>query len=282
MVSFTLCADDYGLNSEVNNAINSLVHNGRLNAVSCMAVGNAFTATSLLEAVSEAPFPVEIGLHLTLTEYAPLSAMPKLTEEDMLPQVERLLIKSHLKRINCAEVCVELERQFDAFESAFGRKPDFVDGHQHVQIFPGIRDEVVNLVVSRMGPAGAGSGWVRCCDAPTSDLFLSPNLRSMLLAVMSRRQRARLARAGLRHNDRFYGVNTFDPAQSFRTLMQGWLQRVARREDHTLIMCHPGMAGSDPTDPIAVRRPDEYSYLASEDFMDDLERFEVELAPPAR
>ncbi len=282
MVSFTLCADDYGLNSEVNNAINALVRDGRLNAVSCMAVGNAFNAPTLLEAVSEAPLPVEIGLHLTLTEYAPLAAMPKLTEEVVLPQVEQLLIKSHLRRINRAEVFLELERQFNAFESAFGRKPDFVDGHQHVQIFPGIRDEVVNLVVSRLGEAKAGSCWVRCCDSPISDLFFSPNLRAVLLAAMSRRQKGRLASAGLRYNDRFYGVNTFDPAQSFRTLMQGWLQKVARREDHTLIMCHPGMPGSDPADPIATRRPDEYSYLASHDFTDDLERFEVQLASHAR
>ncbi len=281
MPCIILCADDYGLNSEVNNAINSLVRNGRLNAVSCMAVGNAFTAPALLEAVSEAPLPVEIGLHLTLTEYAPLGAMPKLTEEDMLPQVERLLIKSHLRQIDRSEIHLELERQFDAFETAFGRKPDFVDGHQHVQIFPVIRDEVVNLVVSRMGAAEAGSGWVRCCDSPASDLFLSPNLRAMLLAAMSRRHRARLARAGLRSNDRFYGVNTFDPAQSFRSLMQGWMRKVTRRKGHTLIMCHPGMPGSDPTDPIAARRPDEYSYLASADFVEDLERFEVALAPRA-
>jgi signal transduction histidine kinase len=33
--------------------------------------------------------------------------------------------------------------QLTAFQSAFGHPPDFVDGHQHVQLFPQIRDAVL-------------------------------------------------------------------------------------------------------------------------------------------
>ena len=36
----------------------------------------------------------------------------------------------------------EITRQFEAFAAAFGRPPDFVDGHHHVHLFPQIRDAV--------------------------------------------------------------------------------------------------------------------------------------------
>jgi len=270
LLSLTLCADDYGLNPEVNDAIHALIHAGRLNAVSCMTVGSAVEAQPLLETVANAPLKVQVGLHLTLTEYTPLDVMPKSTSGRRFPEVGSLLAKSHLRQIDRTEITAELNRQFDAFEDAFGRIPDFVDGHQHVHIFPGIRHDVIKLMIERMGARGAEPGWSRCCDAPTIDLLRIRNPRAILLAMMARRQRNLLQPAGLRFNDRFYGVNGFDPNQPFRTLMQGWLKMVVRRSTSALIMCHPGRPSSDPDDPIAARRPDELAYLSSDDFAEDL------------
>ena len=37
----------------------------------------------------------------------------------------------------------EVRAQFEAFADAFGRPPDFVDGHQHVHLFPQVREAVL-------------------------------------------------------------------------------------------------------------------------------------------
>lgn len=277
MTRLTLCSDDYGLNTEVNDAILALVLAGRLNAVSCMAVGPTFDGQSLREAVSRSPIPVQIGLHLTLTEYRPLTAMPRFAKGGSFPSVSSLLVRSHLRRINRADVKLEFERQFDVFDSVFGCPPDFADGHQHVHIFPGIREVVFELALARLGGLRSNSGWVRCCDAPTTDLIALRDPRAMLLAAMSRRHRSRRVRAGLLSNKRFYGVNAFDRRQSFRALMRRWLGFVAKGSSPSLIMCHPGLGAPVEGDPIAERRADEFSYLKSDQFIEDLNTFDLSL-----
>ena len=48
-----------------------------------------------------------------------------------------------LGRPRAAEIAAEIARQLDAFEDALGRAPDFIDGHQHVHVLPGIRRAVL-------------------------------------------------------------------------------------------------------------------------------------------
>ena len=273
MTRLTLCADDYGLNTQVNDAILALVLAGRLNAVSCMAVGPAFDGQSLIDAVSRSPIPVQIGLHLTLTEYTPLTPMPHFAKNGTFPTVGSLLVRSHLRRTDRAVIKLELERQLDAFISIFDRPPDFIDGHQHIHIFPGIREIVVELADAWMEGQGPNPGWVRCCDAPTVDLIALRDPRAILLAAMSRRHRSDRSRAAPRGNDRFYGVNTFDRRQSFQALMQRWLGFVAKGSSPSLIMCHPGLGAPVEGDPISERRADEYLYLNSDLFFEDLSTF---------
>ncbi len=38
---------------------------------------------------------------------------------------------------------LEIARQFAAFQAGFGRTPDYVDGHQHIHVFPQIRGAVL-------------------------------------------------------------------------------------------------------------------------------------------
>ena len=46
--------------------------------------------------------------------------------------------------------------QLAAFKELFGRAPDFVDGHQHVQLFPQVRDAFLAAVKE-----AAPDAWVR-------------------------------------------------------------------------------------------------------------------------
>src|SRR6185369_3756580 len=137
-----LCADDYGIAPGVNAAIRDLVTRGRLNATSVMVVAPSFShaeanALSVLNADRQR---AAIGLHLTLTgplkpltpDYTPIA------DGAFLPLATTLRLAMQ-QRLDMTALCAEIRAQFEAFAAAFGRPPDFVDGHQHVHLFPQVR-----------------------------------------------------------------------------------------------------------------------------------------------
>ena len=106
MARLTLCADDFGLGPEIDEAILSLIEQGRLNAVSCMPTGPTFGANiaSLLDAAHHAPIPVQIGLHLTFTEYSPAGEMPELAPDGVLPEIGTLIRKAYTGQLHRPEI----------------------------------------------------------------------------------------------------------------------------------------------------------------------------------
>lgn len=288
MTRLTLCSDDFGLSRSVDEAIIDLVRNGRLNAVSCMVVGDDFArkASDLRAAAAGAPVKVEIGLHLTLTEYAPLAAMPALAPDGRFPSVGALLLKSHLGGVNAPEINAEIGRQWQRFGDVMGHAPDFIDGHQHAHLMPGVRA----CVIERARDGLPAHGWVRSCFADHPELRMTAlsSWRLRIISGLAKKMQRLLRTAGIATNPHFYGINDFNRGENFAGLMQGWLRLAASRGDWSVIMCHPGRAPSsaeiDPAnrthpihDPIAARRADEYAYFAGPNFPKDLERFGLTL-----
>lgn len=263
----TLCADDYGLSEGVNRGICRLVRQGRLNAVSCMAGAPALDPAALMDAVAAAPIPVAIGLHLTLTEYAPLGPMPRLAPDDALPGIGRVLMTAFRGGLDAVEVGAEIDRQYRRFEEVFGARPTFLDGHQHVHLVPCMRNSVVALAAAQ--PAGF---LVRSCRVPWSHQLRLTDLRASFLSALDRPLSRRLRLEGVAANIAFYGVNRFVPGMDFGALMRRWLGLAAAQQEPALIMCHPGEAAPPGTwpDPIALRRPEELAYLTNDDFPADL------------
>lgn len=72
-----VCLDDYGLHGGVDTAARALIRLGRLSAVSVMSDGATWPASAdaLRAACRDAPLPVDVGLHLNLTE--PGRGMPR-------------------------------------------------------------------------------------------------------------------------------------------------------------------------------------------------------------
>src|SRR4029077_1592597 len=156
-----LCADDYGLSPGVNRAIRDLVERGRLNATSVMVVGPAIgsdeTAT-LNDVAAESP-RCAIGLHTTLTApFRPLTMHFKPVDGGMFLPFPKLLRGGLLRRLDPEIIRAELMVQLAAFRELFGRAPDFVDGHQHVQLFPQVRDAFLAAVKDAAPDAGGGQG----------------------------------------------------------------------------------------------------------------------------
>ena len=274
----TLCADDYGIAPGVGRAIRDLAEAGRLTATSCMTVFPEWPDEAAL--LRRLDGRIEVGLHLTLTDQAPLAAMPRLAPAGRLPPLGRLIGLAHLGRLDPAEIAGEARRQLDAFIAAFGRAPDFIDGHQHVHLLPVVRAAVLTLFD---GPLDARRCWLRSCAEPWHRIAGRgvDVRRAAVVAALARPLRRQAGRRGIAQNDSFRGVNGFPAGRTAAEVFPRFLAGPGARP---LVMCHPGVADRvlAGRDPIAAAREDELRYLLSDGFAADLARAGRRLAPLPR
>jgi predicted glycoside hydrolase/deacetylase ChbG (UPF0249 family) len=256
-----LCADDYGIAPGVSAAIRDLIARRRINATSVMVVSPHMSGTAASELLQAAAgTKAAIGLHLTLT--APFQgSVPVLrgrTSPAFLP-IGKTLLASALRRVDPARLRAEVQAQLSAFERLLGRPPDFVDGHQHVHLFPQISDAVLGVTKTR-----APRAWVRQCGQPSPGLRAA-DPKGRLIDAFSRSFRRRASAAGIATNPAFAGTYSFRPEADFAALFPGFVRGLP---DGGLVMCHPGHVDAEliALDPVTTLRELEYAYLVGEDY----------------
>jgi len=271
-----LCADDYGMAPGVNRAIRTLIAHGRLNATSVMTAAPHLGAEAdeLAKLNVVAPRAL-IGLHVTLTApFKPLSQHFAPLRHHAFPPLAELMRLAMTRRLKRDHFAAEIAAQLAAFRAAFGRAPDFIDGHQHAHLLPVVRDAFLAVV-----GAQAPQAWVRqCARARRARPLNDP--KGLVLDVLSVRFRARAERLGIRTNPAFAGAYAFTPKADFPTIFPRFL---AGLPDGGLVMCHPGFV--DPAlkslDSLTDLREREFAYFDSDAFLRDLARHHVALANPA-
>jgi predicted glycoside hydrolase/deacetylase ChbG (UPF0249 family) len=149
---FVLCADDFALTEGVSRSILALLEQGKLSATGAMT--NRPHWRRLAGELGRFSGKADLGLHLNLTCATPLGKMPRLAAGGELPKLGDLARAAATSPSARKEIAGEITRQLDAFEDALGRAPDFVDGHQHVHVLPGVRRAVLDAVARRYS-AGA-------------------------------------------------------------------------------------------------------------------------------
>ena len=270
-----LCADDYGISSGVNAAIRDLVLRGRLNAASVIVVAPTFSRSEAvsLSILNAGIRRVAIGLHVTLTaplrpltkDFAPLRDGAFLALEDMMRE-------AFLRRLNSNLLAAEVRAQLAAFITAFGRPPDFIDGHRHVHLLPRVRDAVL-AAAAELAPGA----WVRQCGsrAPVVQRLSDP--KGLLVDVLSRGLRRRAHKLGIATNPAFAGTYTYTADADFAALFPRFLDAIP---EAGLIMCHPGVVDAEleRLDPLTTLREREYAYFLGEDFPRVLAEHGVALA----
>ncbi len=261
-----LCADDYGIAPGVNAAIRDLIARRRINATSVMVVAPSLdveAVDSLLRVAADGS--AEIGLHVTLTApFAPLTMLYGPQKAGMFLPLARTLRASLMRRLDTAALLTEVEAQIASFAAKFGRPPDFVDGHQHVQLFPQVREAVLQTV-----KATAPRAWVRQCGLAAGERPGLQDLKGLLIHGLSRRFHTLAARNGLATNPAFAGTYRFETTADFPTLFPRFLTGLP---DQGLVMCHPGFVDETlrQLDPLTDLREREHAYLAGEKFPADL------------
>lgn len=229
-----ICADDFGLHTAVNDAVLYLVGMGRLQATSAMVGAPAWTSGAVALASIDADH-LDVGLHLDLTEF-PLT-IPARSLAGWLLQGLR----------DTKALLREVHAQIDAFEQALGRMPAYVDGHQHVHQFPGVRDALLTALTDRYP---GHHPWLRSTRPGGG------GLKPHVIDALGRRGLEHHAQAlDFLRNRRLLGVYGFDgDAHRYRHHVDAWL---ASAQDGDLLMCHPAIARV-PGDAIAAARCQEF------------------------
>ena len=279
-----LVADDYGISPAVSAGIRDLILRGRINATSVMMPAPSFSAAEavwLLDVAGLLPggsaqVRAAIGLHVTLTgPFKPLTSGFAPLRGGAFPPLAAMAGRAlaHLHQPELLEA--EILSQFDAFQKAFGRAPDYVDSHQHIHVFPQIGEALLRAI-KKAAPAA----WVRQCGrAPAAPKSLS-DPKGHILDALSRRFRRLAEQSGIRTNLAFAGTYSFKPGAVFEKLFPQFLDGLP---DGGLIMCHPGKVDDEliRLDPVTTLRECEYAYFVSQDFLRVLAERGFVLASPS-
>jgi chitin disaccharide deacetylase len=271
-LKFCLCADDLALSPAVSRGIFEAMGAHRLTATSAMT-----TRPSWPKAASEfgaAGFDADIGLHLNLTLGAPLTKMARFAPS-AFPDIGTVLRAANRRELPLDEIAQEVEAQIDAFCASLGRAPDFVDGHQHVQVLPGIREILFDALVRR---GFAGRIWLRnSADRPDRILARRSEIKKALALAFLGRGFGRAAKErGFATNEGFSGYSAFRAERGYAGDFARYL--VAPGRCH-LIMCHPGHVDEEleQLDPVTASREVELAFLLSDRFSDLLAEKGAEL-----
>src|SRR5262249_10211292 len=141
----------------------------------------------------------DIGLHVTMTI------------DRSLP---RVMADAYLRRFSAAAIATEINRQLDIFMQVIGRRPDHIDGHQHIHVLPVIPDAVCDA-------AARVRAYVRNLRVPlTSTLGRSSAFASAGLSLMSGCIERRLRERRIDTNYRFAGIRDFHAPTPYRDVMR--------------------------------------------------------------
>ncbi|SMC81539.1 ChbG/HpnK family deacetylase [Rhizobium sp. RU36D] len=254
--NIVLVADDYGLAPGINNAIRTLIAAGRLSGTGCMTLFPEWPeAARQLKAMPEAS-DVAVGLHLTLTDFEPLSGVGPLGTGPM-PKLSRLIRASYTGGVDLPALFRELDAQLAAFVQAMGRMPDYLDGHQHVHFLPGVR---LWLTRRRFHLVSSGTPWLR--GAPVTGLADGFNMKTKVavVALLARGFDAEMAAAGFVVRGPLAGFYEWGSPASFAPTLRSL---AARLPDGAVVMCHPGEVDEvlKSRDMLIAARPIEFQEL---------------------
>jgi predicted glycoside hydrolase/deacetylase ChbG (UPF0249 family) len=261
-----LCADDFAVNASASAGIAKLAALGRISATSVMVLSPRWAQdAALLQGLRGR---IDVGLHLDWTSDFALAAGHGLS----LGAAMRQAVFSSFDQTAARVV---IERQLDAFEAQWQAPPDYVDGHQHVQQFAGIRQALVQVLSSRYGSGAPGrdtrGAAVQRAQQPSMPYLRisrppagAADFKSRVIAAMGANALEKIAvDAHLTGATALLGIYDFAGDQRrYGALMQGWLRAAPAG---SIIMCHPAQS-AEPDDVIGAARTEEFAYLSGPDF----------------
>jgi hypothetical protein len=231
-----ICADDFGLREDVDEAILELCKFGRLSAVSCM-VGLARCDHGLMTRLLEHQPRVDVGLHLCLTdEGLPLSPSAAGVSSHH-PPFGVLLRRALLGRLRANEVLKQISAQYELFIRKSGRKPDHIDGHLYVHQLPVVRRSLLDFVLSFL-PEDRPYIRNTCLSVKEVRRAGLPWLKAGLVGSLGGRMKKALLARQLPTNDKFAGIYDFADWRRYPQFFPRFAAYLDGLND--ILVVHPG------------------------------------------
>ena len=252
-----VCADDFGLETGVDQAIIALAQQGRISATGCLVQAPHFEQSAqALKGLS-----IDLGLHLNLTE--------PLGQAGLCLPLGQLLWRTYSGLIARQAIAEQIETQLDLFEKHVGQVPDFIDGHLHVHQFPVVRELLLQAIARRYTD---NLPWVRD-TRPTpmsAQLPLMQRVKARLIGALGASSLMRLAKqSGIQSNQGFAGAYDFDrPHPAYQTMLNAWLEQATSQ---MLLMVHPATHASSNL-AFGADRVEEYRVLSGDAFAAQLQQ----------
>ena len=272
-LEFILCADDFGISPGVSEGIIELVQGHRLSAVSCMMNGRSIRKYA--DGITPYRDRIDIGIHFVLTDMPPLSSALTLEINGRLPTIGALTKRALIGGLPLEDLKSELAAQLDLFADIFKRRPDFVDGHQHIHQLPGIRDIVLDLIMERFSSCLPP---LRSCSEHLSIIFrrgVEP-LKTIAIGFFGASlQRGAMAN-NVKFNTGFSGIYDLSGKVAYEVLFDRFTDSL---RPGSLIMCHPGKVDDElrSIDGLTDQREVELSYFLGNIFTDLLAKKNLRL-----
>lgn len=249
-----VCADDFALNEGISAAIIELLSKGCISATSCMTTSPLWPKWGAhLKPLAN---QVDIGLHLDLTQFTPLSG--ELAGPFSIGQT---IIKAYSRQFSLKSLEHECLLQLQRFGDVMGFAPHFIDGHQHIHQFPLIRDALLSVCKTYFKNNKPPMRLVN--GSP----FLSPwrdsPLKLLIHALGRNAFKRNLDKANWPYYQDFKGIYVFKGKPDIAILFKQFIQQIATSG---IIMCHPGHNSDPNTDPINQLREQEYAFLRSREW----------------
>lgn len=262
-----VCADDFALNEGVSSAIIELLNNRAISATSCMTTSPLWPEWGpRLQALAAT---ADIGLHLDLTEFTPLSA----ASADGLKKplsIGQTIIKAYSRQLPLRALIQEFTLQLQRFYEVMGFNPRFIDGHQHIHQFPRIRDALFiackeHFKNNALPPIRLVNGY------PFFSTWRDSALKLLIHALGRNAFKRLLDKANWPYYTDFKGIYVFKGQPNTAFLFQQFIQQIS---SGGIIMCHPGHRS---TDNISHIREQEYVFLNSAAWQALLQTEEIQL-----
>lgn len=234
MKKLIINADDFGLHELVNEGIIKGYENGLITSTSIMPSGQAFEHAAQL--ARENPH-LGIGVHLTLVAERSLTEpalVPSLVDaEGKMPSDYGKFLSGFITgQVRLAEIRTELTAQVEKVLSQ-GLKVTHLDSHQHLHVFPGIVDIVLDI--ARKFEINA----IRIPDEPYLFLHQGAMARTLArdgLTFLARIARKKARKCGMMVPDHFFGM--LSGGNMSETSLAFIVQHLP--EGISEIMMHPG------------------------------------------
>ena len=249
-------ADDYGLSDGIGSAVRDLIENGKITGTSCMTLFPAWNAQAALLRKTDVSCQPDIGLHLTLTDFASIS---RPADSQAMPSLGRLLAKSCLGRLDQAAINAELDAQLQRFIGGMGRLPDFIDGHQHIHFLPAVRCWLEERRESLR--IGDRLPWLRGAPTIRSGTSRAIRVKVALVRSIAAGFDNRLKAAGFPVRGPLIGFYEWRRPSAFRSVIRQMEEGLV---DGAVVMCHPGLIDDVlvSRDRMIEARPVEFQALA--------------------